>query len=282
MCSHPFDGCLGGLNRRVPILDELGPTWTLDRVKLLVKGTTTAVKHVHRRQGRSRRSNRLHISTIVPQVPTDVLSVVLADGHHFFREGLRGMLEGAGMTVVGEARTGVEAIDLTRELRPDVIVIDLDIPEASGDGALRQIALASPESRVVVLTASYDDRDVLDTFQAGASAFLFKSARVDDLVDGIRQAGRGQAVLSFAAMRALVSCFHHPEGAMRSREHPSLTTRELDVLRLMVEGADNAAIGLALSISRHTVKQYVTNIFEKLEVHTRVEAAVYAVRSGLV
>ncbi|MGH2912821.1 MAG: response regulator [Solirubrobacteraceae bacterium] len=216
-------------------------------------------------------------------MPTDTLSVLLADSQPFFRNGLRGMLETAGMSIVGEATTGVEAIMLAGEFKPDVVVIDLSMPEAPAGRALRQIATASPDSRIVVLTGSSDEPDVLEAFQAGASGFLFKSTRVDELVDGIRQAARGQAVLSHDAMRTLVSRTpEDPKESGSSPKQPSLTSRELDVLRLIVEGADNVAIGLELSISRHTVKQHVTNIFEKLEVRTRVEAAVYAVRAGLV
>jgi two-component system, NarL family, response regulator LiaR len=155
--------------------------------------------------------------------PSDnALRVVLADDHHFFREGLRGMLEADGMAVVGEATDG--AVALERELAPDIVVIDLKMPKSSGIDALRQILAASPHAHVVVLTVSADQADVLE----------------------------------------------------------ALTARELEVIRLIADGSDNAAIGRELSISRHTVKQYVTNIFEKLGVHSRVQAAVYAVRKGLV
>jgi DNA-binding NarL/FixJ family response regulator len=195
------------------------------------------------------------------------------------------MLETAGMTVVGEAASGSEAVALANKLKPDLVVIELTMADASEARPLRSIAEASPESRIVVLAAS-DETDVLEIFQAGASGFLFKSTRVEELVGGIRQAARGQVVLSDDAVRRLVSrtgTEAHQMGGMRpGAAELLLTTREMDVLRLIVDGADNVAIGLALSISRHTVKQHVTNIFEKLGVHTRVEAAVYAVRSGLV
>ncbi len=215
------------------------------------------------------------------------LRVVLADAHHFFREGLRGTLETAGMTVVGEAKDGAEAVALAETLKPDLIVMDLNMPEASGAEALRRIAAVSPDARVVVLTVSVEEADVLDALQAGACGYILKDTRVDELVGGIRQMACGQAVLSKEAMLALVaraSANNHADRQSQALvdEQPLLTTREMDVLRLIVDGADNAAIGLELSISRHTVKQHVTNIFDKLEVRGRVEAAVYAVRKGLV
>lgn len=214
------------------------------------------------------------------------LRVVLADDHHFFREGLRGMLDAAGMTVVGEAKDGAEAVALAGSLKPDVIVIDLEMSDTSGAEALRRIAEVSPEARMVVLTSSAEETDVLDALKAGACGYILKDAQADDLVGGIRQTIGSQAVLSQEVMQTLVTRAspnnHSAEQSPPVAEEPALTTREKDVLRLLAGGADNAAIGLELSISRHTVKQHVTNIFEKLGVRTRVEAAVYAVRAGLV
>lgn len=216
----------------------------------------------------------------------NALRVVLADDHHFFREGLRGMLDTAGMTVVGEAKDGAEAVALAGSLKPDVIVIDLDMSDASGAEALRRIAAVSPEARMVVLTSSAEEADVLDALRAGACGYILKDAQADDLVDGIRQTVGKHAVLSQEVMQALVRGAspndHAAQQSSQATEESALTAREQDVLRLLAGGADNAAIGLELSISRHTVKQHVTNIFEKLGVRTRVEAAVYAVRAGLV
>jgi two-component system nitrate/nitrite response regulator NarL len=214
------------------------------------------------------------------------LRVVLADDHHFFREGLRGMLDTAGMTVVGEAKDDAEVVALAGSLKPDVIVIDLEMSDASGAEALRRIAAVSPEVRMVVLTSSAEEADVLDALRAGACGYILKDAQADDLVGGIRQTVGKHAVLSQEVMRTLVTSAspnsHAAETSPFASDGPGLTSREKDVLRLLAGGADNAAIGLELSISRHTVKQHVTNIFEKLGVRTRVEAAVHAVRAGLV
>jgi DNA-binding NarL/FixJ family response regulator len=215
------------------------------------------------------------------------LRVVLADDHHFFREGLRGMLEAAGVSVVGEAKDGAQAVELAGELRPDLVVIDLDMPDTSGAEALHQIAAIGADVRTIVLSASAAEPDVLDALEAGACGYILKDTRPEDLIDGICHRADSQVVLSRAVARQLVgraSPRYNAAGKARGRakELPALTARERDVLRLIVRGADNIAIGLELSISRHTVKQHVTNIFEKLNVHSRVEAAVYAVRTGLV
>lgn len=212
--------------------------------------------------------------------------VLLADDHHFFREGLRDMLESAGMQVVGEARDGAEAVALAGKLEPDLIVIDLGMSDTLGAEALRRIAATNPKARAVVLTTSANDVEVLEALEAGACGYILKDTQPDEMIDSIRRASGDQVLLSRDVALALVKRAtpnnYDVTPTRLADERPPLTARELDVLRLIVQGADNAAIGLELSISRHTVKQHVTNIFEKLGVRTRVEAAVYAVRSGLV
>lgn len=212
------------------------------------------------------------------------LRVVLADDHHFFREGLHGMLAADGMIVVGEASDGAGAIELTRELVPDVVVVDLNMPRVSGVDALRQIAMSSPDIHVLVLTVSADAADALQALAAGACGYLLKDTRADELVGAIRLAAGGHAVISREVARALVARVRTDAHAAEQGNDDALalTARELEVIRLIADGADNATIGRELSISRHTVKQYVTNILEKLGVQSRVQAAVYAVRKGLV
>jgi DNA-binding NarL/FixJ family response regulator len=219
----------------------------------------------------------------------NTLRVVIVDDHHLFREGLRGMLEAGGIEVVGEASGGDEAIALTQQLAPDVVVLDLKMPDVSGLDALRGIAQTSPGVQMVVLTVSDDETDVLDALAAGACGYLLKDTRADRLADSVRQAADGHMVLSAEIAQALMGHVRAGANAARAEaevreteDQLALTPREIEVLRLLAQGADNITIGLELSISPHTVKQYVTNIFEKLGVRSRVQAAVYAVRSGLV
>lgn len=210
----------------------------------------------------------------------DALRVVLVDDHQLFREGLRGLLEADGMVVVGEGADGHEAVALARELAPDVLVVDLRMGSASGLEALRGLAGLDPDICTVVVTVSAERADVLDALAAGARGYLLKDTSVDQLAIGVRQAAEGQMVISSALAGILRT--HVSAGARGEDDRRSLTPREQAVLRLMASGADNGAIGRELSISPHTVKQYVRSIFDKLGVRSRVQAAVHAVRVGLV
>jgi DNA-binding NarL/FixJ family response regulator len=214
--------------------------------------------------------------------PSRTPRVVLADYHHFFREGLREMLSAAGMSVVGEAADSDAALAMVREREPDVVVIDPRMPGATGVEAVRRIVSTRPESRVVVLTAPTEQRDVLDAVAAGACCYLLKDTCLEELLGSVRLAAAGHAVLSREIVRALAAHVRTgSQAAGADGDGPALTAREQDVLRLIVQGDDNATIGRELAISRHTVKQHVTSIFGKLGVQNRVQAAVCAVRAGL-
>lgn len=210
----------------------------------------------------------------------DPLRVVLIDDHQLFREGMRGVLEADGMVVVGEGADGQEAVTLARDLQPDVLLLDLRMGAFSGLDALRSVSNSNPEIHPIVVTVSAERGDVLDALAAGACGYLLKDTAVDQLAIGVRQAAEGQIVISSALADALRT--HVRAGARGAEHRQSLTPREQAVLRLMADGADNVAIGRELSISPHTVKQYVKSIFEKLGVRSRVQAAVHAVRVGLV
>jgi DNA-binding NarL/FixJ family response regulator len=215
----------------------------------------------------------------------NALRVVLADDHHFFREGLRGSLSDSGMVVVGDAADGNEAVALASRLVPDIVVSDLSMGGISGIDVVRRIKASDPDIPVIILTVSADGGSALEALSAGACGYLLKETTVEDIVSSIRSAAGGQTVIAGEVMELLMARVRgnaRPEGAGKRKTAADLTARELQVLKLIAGGADNAAIGKELSISRHTVKRYVTNIFEKLGVRSRVEAAVYAVRMELV
>ena len=214
----------------------------------------------------------------------DELRVLLVDDHDLFRTGLLNLLRENGVQVVGEAENGRAALRLVRDLAPDVVVMDLNMPGMSGVEATRQIASIAPLTRVLVLTISEDDGDVMAAVLAGACGYLLKDSSVQQLVAGIRAASDGESLISpqIAAkvLQALRAKSAGTEGPTRLRAE--LSERELDVLKLIANGTENAEIARALHISPKTVKNHISNILMKLQIDNRIQAAVYAVRSGIV
>ena len=214
----------------------------------------------------------------------DALRVLLVDDHDLFRTGLRNLLEEQGVTIAGEAATGDEAVNRVRELAPDVVVMDLNMPGMGGVAATRHIAGIAPLTRVVMLTISDEDSDVLDAILAGACGYLLKDSSIQDLVTGIRSAARGESLISphIAAkvLQRVRATSLQPEIAEMIRAE--LSEREIQVLKLIANGKDNAVIAAELHISPKTVKNHISNILMKLQIDNRIQAAVYAVRSGIV
>jgi DNA-binding NarL/FixJ family response regulator len=212
------------------------------------------------------------------------LRVLIVDDHDLFRTGLRNLLEEQGVLIVGEAGTGAEAVRIVRELAPDVVVMDLNMPGMGGVEATRHITEAAPLTRVVMLTISDEDSDVMDAILAGACGYLLKDASIQDLVAGIRAAARGESLISphIAAkvLQRLRATSAQPEIA--EIIHAELSDREIEVLKLIANGKDNALIAAELHISPKTVKNHISNILMKLQIDNRIQAAVYAVRSGIV
>lgn len=215
---------------------------------------------------------------------TDSLRVLLVDDHDLFRTGLRNLLEEQGIEIVGEAATGAEAIGHVRELTPDVVVMDLNMPAMGGVEATRHIAELSPLTRVVMLTISDEDNDVMDAILAGACGYLLKDASIQELVAGIRSAARGESLISphIAAkvLQRVRATSAQPDIEQLIRAE--LSEREIEVLKLIANGKDNAVIAAELHISPKTVKNHISNILMKLQIDNRIQAAVYAVRSGIV
>lgn len=212
--------------------------------------------------------------------PTPPLSVVLIDDHTYFRRGLRDLLEARGLEVRGEAPSGAHALDLVRRLRPDVVVMDLRMPGMSGVEATRVLMEADPSVRVLVLTTSAAEKDLLEALAAGACGYVVKDAPVAEIVAGIEAAAEGGSVISPVVARNLVELVR-----ARQPQEPrddGLTERETEILRLVAQGHDNREIGERLFVSASTVKTHVSAILDKLGVENRVQAAVWAVRHGIV
>ena len=212
------------------------------------------------------------------------LRVLLVDDHDLFRTGLRNLLEDQGVEIIGEAGDGALAVTQARELAPDVVVMDLNMPGMTGVEATRQITSIAPLTRVLVLTISDHDSDVLDAILAGACGYLMKDASIEELMAGIRAAAIGESLISShiagKVLQRVRATSSQPEMAETIRTE--LSDREIEVLKLIANGKDNAMIAGELHISPKTVKNHISNILMKLQIENRIQAAVYAVRSGIV
>ncbi|HEY7003783.1 MAG TPA: response regulator transcription factor [Gaiellaceae bacterium] len=212
------------------------------------------------------------------------LRVLVVDDHDLFRTGLRNLLEEQSVNVVGEAGDGESAIRLAPDLAPDVIIMDLNMPGAGGVETTRRLASLAPLSRVVVLTISADDEDVMNAVLAGACGYLLKDASIQDLIAGIRAAAAGESLISPQIAAKVLQRLRAQTKDAQAAEiiRAELSDRELEVLKLIANGKDNAQIARELFISPKTVKNHISNILMKLQIENRIQAAVYAVRSGLV
>ena len=214
----------------------------------------------------------------------DALRVLIVDDHDLFRTGLRNLLEEQGIHVVGEAAAGAEAVRGVRELAPDVVVMDLNMPGMTGVEATRQITGIAPLTRVLVLTISDQDSDVLDAILAGACGYLLKDSSIQDLMAGIRAAAVGESLISPTIAAKVLQRVRSTSSvpAIAETIRAELSDREIEVLKLIANGKDNAHIAAELHISPKTVKNHISNILMKLQIDNRIQAAVYAVKSGIV
>ena len=207
----------------------------------------------------------------------DAIRVLIADDHPVVRQGLRTFLQlQKDIQVIGEAATGEEAVALAGELAPEVVLMDLVMPDLDGIEATRRIHAASPATRVIVLTSFAQDDKVFPAIRAGAAGYLLKDVEPQQLAEAVRAARRGESLLHpRIADRLLRELAGGPQSEL-------LTERQLDVLRLIGRGLPNKLIARELVVSEKTVKTHVSNILSKLELSDRTQAALYAVRNGLV
>jgi DNA-binding NarL/FixJ family response regulator len=214
----------------------------------------------------------------------DELRVLVVDDHDLFRTGLRNLLEEEGVNVVGEAENGENAIRLAADLAPDVVIMDLNMPGAGGVETTRRLSSLAPLSRVVVLTISAGDDDVMNAVMAGACGYLLKDSSIQELIAGIRAAAEGESLISPQIAAKVLQRLRAQSKDVDAAEtiRAELSDRELEVLKLIANGKDNAQIARELFISPKTVKNHISNILMKLQIENRIQAAVYAVRSGIV
>jgi DNA-binding NarL/FixJ family response regulator len=212
--------------------------------------------------------------------------VLVVDDHALFRRGLIAVLDAEpGVTVVGEAADGLEAIEQVLGLRPDVVLLDVRMPHLDGIAACARIKEACPETRVVMLSVSEDETDLYAAIRSGASGYLLKEISVEEVARAVRAVRGGQSLISPRMAGKLMDEFaalaRRVEENPRPASTPRLTDRELEVLSLVAEGLNNGDIAKRLFISQNTVKNHVRNILEKLQLHSRMEAVVYAVREKI-
>jgi DNA-binding NarL/FixJ family response regulator len=213
-----------------------------------------------------------------------MIKVLVVDDQELVRAGFRLILDKAGMTVVGEAADGVEAIERTLATMPDVVLMDIRMPRMDGIEATRRIlANAQQPPRVLALTTFDLDEYVYAAVRAGASGFLLKDISPDDLIHAVRVVARGEAMLAPSLTRRLLERFtRQPPPGVRAKSMPTLSERELAVLKLVAKGKSNAEIAAELYLSEATVKTCVSRLLTKLDLRDRVQLAVLAYESGLV
>ncbi len=210
------------------------------------------------------------------------IKVLIADDHPMFREGVRSMLRREdSVTLVGEATTGSAAITLAAELQPDVILMDVHMPEVNGIDATRRILQQHPHIRVLVLTMFEDDDSVFAALRAGARGYLLKGADKAEIVRAISGVASGEAIFGPAIAQRLIAFFSAPQTPAPPPVFPELTDREREILVLMTHGLSNQAIADRLVVSLKTVRNNVSNIFSKLEVVDRAQAILRARDAGL-
>jgi DNA-binding NarL/FixJ family response regulator len=226
-----------------------------------------------------------HPAATAPVPSDEQIRVLVVDDHALFRRGLDIVLaQEPDLQVVGEAGDGAEALELARELTPDIVLMDIRMPRSGGIDACSAIKEVVPSTKIIMLTISDDEADLYEAIKAGASGYLLKEISIDEVASAVRAVHGGQSLISPAMASKLLTEFASMIKRGDEREQvpaPRLTDRELEVLKLVARGMNNRDIAKMLFISENTVKNHVRNILEKLQLHSRMEAVVYAVREKL-
>ncbi|HEY6137691.1 MAG TPA: response regulator transcription factor [Thermoanaerobaculia bacterium] len=210
------------------------------------------------------------------------MRILIADDHALFRDGLRSLLTAQGHEVVGEAKNGREAVAMARTAAPEMILMDLSMPELDGIAATKLIAAEMPAVKVVILTASESDATLFEAIKSGAQGYLIKNLEADDFFALLDRAANGEPALTPALARRLLLEFAKPAETRAATDDDALTEREREVLELMVEGVvSNRKLAKRLNLSENTVKFHVRNILDKLRLHNRAEAVGYALRKRI-
>ena len=211
------------------------------------------------------------------------IKIILADDHTMFREGLRAIIDDeSDMAVVGEARDGFEALEKVRDLLPDIVLMDINMPRLDGVKATRYISEQHPQVRIIILTMYDQDRRVFESIKAGARSYILKDTPVQQLIETIRAVCRGEGVIDSSVTPKVLRQFRQLAAGQLGRDVPPLNERALEILRLIARGATNRVIAEKLFLSENTIKHIVSEILQKLRVNNRAEAVAYAMKEGLI
>jgi DNA-binding NarL/FixJ family response regulator len=214
------------------------------------------------------------------------MRILIADDHALFRDGLRSLLRSEGHDIVAEAKNGREAVQLAHQHKPDIVLMDVSMPEVDGLTATRTIVAELPEVKVIIVTASDEDINLFEAIRSGAQGYLMKDLEADEFFDMLDRASRGEPALTPAFAKRLLQEFARPPQAAEQQQQRSegeeLTSREREVLELMVQGiTSNRKLAKQLGVSENTVKFHVRNILDKLRLHTRAEVVGYELRKRM-
>ena len=208
--------------------------------------------------------------------------VLIADDHPLFRHGLLALLNASpDFEVIGEATSGEEVVTMAAQLQPDVILMDIHMPGGKGIEATRHILHSSPNIRILIITMFEDDASVFTAMRAGARGYVLKDAQQADMLAAIQAVGRGEAIFSPTISTRLIDFFAAPRPAVPPQAFPELTEREREILDLIAKGHSNTEIATRLVLSPNTVRNYVSNVFSKLQVADRAQAIIRARESGM-